>query len=233
MHRTLSLSFALIIGLAATAARADTVEYSQTVMDSDSQTQQIAGPTQVTVGVSLEFDVTLPQFNPALGTLTGVEIKVRSVHKPNPVGSITNNGAAPLNTGIGAGFTGSHSFPGGPGNGGGGGGGGPLSVGAGETEPIFLSPLNTLPPDGSMFSYGSPFDITPYQGAGTFNGTVLATSAASVSGPTVIPSELEMTASIDPVSLEFTVIYTFDPIPEPASAALLMLGGLALVRRRR
>ena len=82
--------------------------------------------------------------------------------------------------------------------------------------------------DGTVTEVFAPADFTPYIGTGDVDFNFDFTAASLISGAGNIISAFQTSAGA-----EVTVTYTFEPVPEPSSTALLGLGGLALILRRR
>jgi len=74
----------------------------------------------------------------------------------------------------------------------------------------------------------SPSLFNPYIGTSNVNFTLNASGASSGTGPGNRVAIFESLASA-----EYSVTYEFIPIPTPGAAALLGLGGLVAIRRRR
>ncbi|MBU2457846.1 MAG: PEP-CTERM sorting domain-containing protein [Planctomycetes bacterium] len=67
-------------------------------------------------------------------------------------------------------------------------------------------------------------------GTGTYNINFSVTQRASCSGPDYIENQ----SSPPPSTFGFvTVLYTYEPVPEPATIALLTVGALALLKKRK
>lgn len=74
----------------------------------------------------------------------------------------------------------------------------------------------------------TPFIFAPYIGNSTIALTVAATGTSGGSGAGNLIQQFATNASA-----EYSVKYTYEPVPAPAAAALLGLGGLIAGRRRR
>lgn len=203
---------------AATAA-ADTISFSQSV------------PQQFTDFAAV---IALQQFNPALGTLTQVDLKISADMLANALienrsatsatFSMTLTESASVVPPFGALLTASaNSIP---------------------TTPQVAAPFDgtpyTVDPNGAdtvhwsinatgvvnTRSYTAPADLAVFTGALNLNYTVLGDSSVTLSGTTanfVAQSSSAAGATV-------TVTYTY--VPEPGSLALLLLGGLAALKRR-
>jgi len=86
--------------------------------------------------------------------------------------------------------------------------------------------LNNILATNGQFS--SPLLFNPYIGTGNVSFSLNASGTSSGTGPGNRVAIFESLASA-----EYSVTYEFTPIPTPGAAALLGLGGLIAVRRRR
>jgi xanthosine utilization system XapX-like protein len=206
----LSLAAGLLVSLAfAMPSRADSVTYySSTVADQ-----------------SVPFSYTLPvqQFNPSLGTLTGVTISVDATVTAD-IQIINTTGADQTFTDATASIPVTVT--------------GPAGVMAATTATgtiasgIAAPGMNSFPGvTGSSTGTEAVSDFTPYVGTGTFLGTIAVTASNgtySGSGPTGLffGGSVLAGGKID-------VTYTFIAVPEPASMSLLGIGIVGLLAYRR
>ena len=94
------------------------------------------------------------------------------------------------------------------------------------------------PPDGNLYNGSNVSDIKSglisnliqYEGNGTYNIAVLT----SLHTEHNITGKFEYYANPLPAASGYVeVVYTYDPIPEPATICLLGLGALSLIRRKK
>lgn len=166
-------------------------------------------------------NVTLDLFNPALGTLTAVELAIDGTVQANVTAEndsvISGNMSVNL-TGIldaiASGLSASAN----------------IIQGAG---PVFVAATDGSPGSGPDFNdfglvSGSDTDddltlsVAPFIGPGTFNATVNGSGGFAVSGVTDSTLQVSDFEGFGTV----TVTYTYNPVPEPST---LVLGAMALV----
>lgn len=174
--------------------------------------------------------VTLDLFNPALGTLTAVELAINGTVQANVTAE--NDSAIAGNMSVNLVGILSASAPG-------------LSAAANITQgagPVFVAATDGNAGSGSDFNnFGlvsgtdSDDDLTlsvaPFIGPGTFNAGVNGNGGFAVSG--VTDSTLQVSAFEGFGTV--TVTYTYNPVPEPSTMVLgaMALIGLSVVGYRR
>ena len=182
------------------------------------------GPTPFNGPSIIPQSVSLPQFDPAMGSLTGVTIQV-GVSFSNVIGLMSNDLGRPVSdsfqtafvssvTSVGglwfpitSTFTGSSVLP------------------PGQSPFIFSSALT--------FSSGSPLSIGPYIGLG---GIIVSVSTAATIGQPIVGGASRGVVILGGNILgDAGVIYAFTPIPEPSTMLLFGTGlaGLAAWRYRK
>jgi hypothetical protein len=182
--------------------------------------------------VSLSIDMILQQFDPALGTLTGVDVTLEFVTQSSS-GSITNNGSNTIGP-FGVGFPRATFFsaPGGVGKG----------IGLGSTFFVpDLAPGQSLSggPGGLISSIQGTYaasTLGPYIGIGTVTATLNHNGSVSI-------DSCDTCATLDTIgsysaTVRSTITYTFEPavVPVPAAAWLFgsgILGLIGIARRKK
>lgn len=178
--------------------------------------------------VPFSVSLTLPKFNPSMGTLTGVAITVNAtivgdvqifnnsagnlpftnaftsipVEATGPAGAVASTTAvANLASGIANGPFQVTSFP------------GTLATATGSA---------------------SPLSFAPYVGSGNFSATLSSTASNASSGGTGGGGKLFFGGTAQAGgSISVTYTFTPNPVPEPASMSLLGIGMAGLVAFRR
>ncbi len=226
-----SILVVCLVAVFATSTHAASIQFSDTVSDSGS----LAGFTGTgTDSDTLSVIMELPQFDPGLGTLTGVSW-TDTVITQDMTATITNTSAtetANYNLFWGRVNTSATEFPGiffvlsGVGTGSFGGlapgetGDLPISVGWGANNIVSL-------PD---------FFFPGYIGGGTVSASRSADAEVTVNSTGLTnPNDFAVTSDTWSVEWTRTITYTFEPIPTPAAAGLglPLLGLLGITRPRR
>lgn len=173
--------------------------------------------------------VVLPQFNPALGTLTGAQFDVsqsdtvtlafENLTVPGTAGSAQSN-IVELKDGA----TTLVSSP----------------VATSYSEPAVPFFDGTLDFGGASGTTTAPFILTnsssgpgvpaSYIGGGTHSFTLQRTAIANPIAP---PGGFVLLNNASGAIIDVSVTYTYIPVPEPAGSALGLMAGLALLVRRR
>ena len=222
----------LPLGLAAVgSASAATLTYSHSV------------PTTAT---SFSLGVSLEQFNPTLGALTGITFGFQdtmtskmslsndSTSSTNYLQGTTNGSFSFKNTSNTVNLSDSLTVKGGsgidvP---------GAFSVKPSSSAPPFVSPYGGvfMPTTTGATVTGSltvPSSFSPFIGTGSLPYTYSATAVGTTTGPNG-SSPANFTAVYQTTAAaDYFVTYTYSPVPEPAPLAALALGALGLVRRRK
>ena len=222
-------AFALALSCSPFASGA-TIQFVDSFSDSDSASGTGEGPFTTTLNGSLS----VPLFDPAQGTLTGVTIVDTITVGKNAelVWTATNNGTVggaiqlgyasnnpvisanifiPFGQAVGTGLLGFYN----------------LNPGASEdvTTGFVFSPLR----NGAVDSLFVP-DLV---GVGTFDESVELVQnlvVADIGG--IDPADISVNGSTE-LEMTRTITYEFDPIPEPSTLSFVILGLAGLVRRRR
>jgi hypothetical protein len=167
----------------------------------------------------------LPLFNPSLGSLTAVYIAASEA--VNMSGSVSNRAASTENFKITEGSQLTVTIPG---------------------SLIFLSPSPTAlgvtytlashtsagygpatPSDSVNYTYTAPADLAAFVGVGTFTAPGFTANITQIIGGGGNIDTSISTLATGSVSVQ----YTYVPIPEPGSLTLLVLGGAAMLLRKR
>ena len=221
LANTLSLAAICAVFVSGASLQAATISFSNPIPASD-------GAGHGSLPTTASFS--LPEFNPALGTLQAVHVEfalqyqgeVDIVNISGSPQSFTNaTSSVPIN--ITAPSPGVPSLT------------ASMSVSSGSL--VSSPPLNEFP--GSVLNTTIPFDVLPadlgsYEGAGN-NSYMLAYGAGNYMGSTGAPGGTVFFGG-DANSLgTASVLYTFAPTPEPSTLALLGLGAMAFgaIARRR
>ncbi|MEO1497011.1 MAG: choice-of-anchor E domain-containing protein [Planctomycetota bacterium] len=211
--------------LGVTQANAGSITFEQTITLSDSVTfppPPPAPPTLPQISLLLPYEVTLPQFDPSMGTLTGVSINATTLNQSATL-NLTNNTNALIDVALAnnsgraifelpgflANLVTSEDRP-----------NSTVPVGANSTESLDFTPFPIELGDAT------PSDFTPYLGAGNFTAQVNASR-----GVLLLPNGALSATASGSATARFSVTYQY--IPEPTSAALLGLGAVTLGRRAR
>ncbi len=213
MNKTLLASLA-IVGIAA-ASQAATVSYSATV------------PQQTTDFTNIPLS--LSQFNPSLGTLTSVTLTLAGT----ATGSIRFESLDAQAAAILANLTASISAS------------GPAAL-AITTVPLSSTTTNVTAYDGTIDFGGTsgrtldPLSATDTQssslssGFGSYVGTNNVTINLSANGNSTVSGSGNIVTNLSQKAGGIaTLTYTYTPVPEPATMAVLSIGALGLLRRRR
>lgn len=210
------------------------ITYNATPSDTDTFTYTGEGRDELEVLLQVDF----PQFDPALGTLQSVEVS-GNYHNQSVLFQLTNTSATETVDSSywrGGGSQTGFYFPGESPN------EQPFFTFA---IPVTLTPGQVLSEDHTATFIFLPLDLPAfartipsaahanYIGTGTVTGLanwLQYSDVLSISGLTD-PNDLVASGNAEG-SASVSITYTYIPIPEPASLALLLFGGLALLRRR-
>ncbi len=223
------LGLALSVIILTLPTSADIIQFSNTVTDSQS------GSGSGTSGASFQLSatMTLPQFDPTLGELTGVSWDDTITADGDVTWSLVNESStetanvsfelfnAPSLT----------VFPGSP----------TSLVGVGMANEVLLDPssmtlIDLVPgrlPEVDVTIDTDAFSLLPYIGTGTMTSTYIQDNTLGIvnlSGLTE-PNDLTYSGS-GALDWTRTITYTYAPVPEPASSMLLGLGGMTTLRRQ-
>ena len=226
LFKAFSLAALCALLLGAPLAQAATLPFSTAIPATDAA----GGPSHGNLPTTASF--ALPQFNTALGTLTGVSIEF----------DVQNQGELDIFNFSGGPQTFTNAFatgipiniiaptPGGPTL--------PVSYSLASGNLVSSPPLNQFPGpinNSSLFLNPLPADFGAYEGAGTASFSI-SYGNGTFGGSSSAPGGTVFFGGDANSSGTATVTYTYNPVPEPSSLLLLGLGLLGLfwaVARRR